>query len=111
MKLFNKKIIKEDNKSEEERRAIYDMVTSRGWQISFAKAMEALRDIKDVRNVPDKNAEVEVRARQLFINMLEAHYEEIYGIIVNNQNVNEEDEGSEMYNVLSGNKGTDESEF
>ena len=112
MKFFGKNIIKEDNKSESDRRAIYDMIQSPGWKITFGKMKEVLRDIKDIRNIPDKDIAVEVKARQLLINMLNAHYEEIYGIVVNNENVNDEDEGSETYKALSGSElASDEEEF
>ena len=111
MNPFRKKTIKADDRSETDRRAVYDMVQSDGWKMSFRWAMEALKDIKDVRNITDGNDNVEVRARKLFINMLEAHYENIYGIIINNENVNDEDEDSELYSVLKGDPITEDSEY
>ena len=91
-----------------ERQAIYDMVNSEGWKITFEMLTREMKDMLNASNIKD---EVELKAVQKATQILTGIFEEIYSILVDVKELSPDLDENDLYQVLNNESGNPEEQF
>ena len=97
------KLWKNKEKKNTEQDKVSEMVKSDGWKIAFRATTERMKELSDIRNVKNER---EMLARQDAIDILMLLFEDIFGIIIEEKELEQDFEQEEMYQVLSGEKSS-----
>jgi len=90
-------------KKDTEQYKVFEMVQSDGWKIAFRATTERMKELSNIANV---NNEIELKGKKEAVGILMLLFEDIFGIIITEKELEEDLEQEDMYQVLSGEKSS-----